>query len=115
MAIARACVRACERVRACPRRSVRLTARRSPRSPPPLLLLRADALIAHLEPIQARYNALALEPEYLKEVLTDGADAASAVADQTLLWAKEAMGITQPGGVPILSAMPAPPKSRAAA
>ena len=67
---------------------------------------RADAIIAHLEPIQRRYVELAAEPEYVRTVLADGALAASAVADQTLGWAKDAMGIVQPDAMPVLTVMP---------
>jgi hypothetical protein len=63
---------------------------------------RADALVSHLEPIQRRYGELAAEPEYLRGVLLEGAEGASELADQTLLWTKEAMGITQRGAAPVL-------------
>ncbi|KAL7560913.1 hypothetical protein ACA910_008192 [Epithemia clementina (nom. ined.)] len=52
----------------------------------------ADALIAHLEPIQNRYYAVRKEEGYLAQVLEDGANAARQVADQTLHAARVAMG-----------------------
>lgn len=83
----------------------------SPRALSPSFLAppgpRADAVVAHIEPIQRRYNELVTDPEYLRSVLADGAEAASGVADQTLVWAKDAMGLVAPGAVPTLTPMPA--------
>ena len=52
----------------------------------------ADALIAHLQPIQERYYAVRQEEGYLTQVLDDGAQAAKQVADRTLHAARVAMG-----------------------
>ena len=54
----------------------------------------AEAIIAHLEPIQERYRALS-EAE-LDAVLKDGAAAANKVAASTLRAAKVAMGFVEP-------------------
>jgi len=62
--------------------------------------LLADALIAHLEPLQARYAELVAEPEYLASVLREGAEAADETASRTLADAKRAMGFTLPGETP---------------
>jgi tryptophanyl-tRNA synthetase len=60
----------------------------------------ADALVAHLEPLQQRYNELLTDTEYLEKVLADGAEAAEAVAEGTCTSAKRAMGFTMPGDAP---------------
>ena len=57
----------------------------------------ADALVAHLEPLQSRYREIVADPAYLDSVLAAGADEAREVADRTLLNAKRAMGFTVPG------------------
>lgn len=62
--------------------------------------LLADAIVAHLEPVQKRYHELAAEPEYLAQVLREGAGAADEVASRTLGEAKRAMGFTMPGDIP---------------
>jgi len=54
--------------------------------------LLADAIVAHLEPIQERYYSVREEDGYLAQVLEDGAEAARVVADQTLHAARVAMG-----------------------
>lgn len=64
--------------------------------------LLADALIAHLEPLQKRYNELVEDPSYLQEVLSEGAEEADKVAGRTLVNAKRAMGFTLPGDLPKL-------------
>jgi len=56
--------------------------------------LLANAVIAHLAPIQAKYYELMEDPTVLKKTLLEGAEAADAVAGQTLFWAKKAMGFT---------------------
>jgi tryptophanyl-tRNA synthetase len=56
----------------------------------------ADAIIAHLEPIQNRYHEIRQDTVYLEGVLREGADAANAVANQTLHAAKVAMGFVPP-------------------
>lgn len=58
--------------------------------------LLADAVVAHLSPIQQRYKEVMDDEAYLNSVLLDGQMAAEEVADQTLLWAKDAMGLLQP-------------------
>lgn len=57
----------------------------------------AAAIAAHLEPIQRRYAEVLADEEYLDSVLLAGQRAAEAVADETLLWAKNAMGMHIPG------------------
>jgi tryptophanyl-tRNA synthetase len=54
----------------------------------------ADAVVAHLEPIQKRYAEVRKDDEYLNNVLRDGADAANAIASQTLHATRVAMGFT---------------------
>mmetsp|Transcript_11464 Transcript_11464/g.14978 ORF Transcript_11464/g.14978 Transcript_11464/m.14978 type:complete len:420 (+) Transcript_11464:88-1347(+) len=56
--------------------------------------LLADAVVNHLEPIQAKYNEVMEDQTYLKEVLKKGAENADEIASQTLLWTKDAMGFT---------------------
>lgn len=59
--------------------------------------LLADAIVAHLEPIQKRYNELISEPGYLQGVLTEGMEAADELATRTVDSTKRAMGFTLPG------------------
>lgn len=54
----------------------------------------ADAIVAHLEPIQERYNAVRGDEDELAKVLRDGADSANVVASRTLKGARVAMGFT---------------------
>jgi tryptophanyl-tRNA synthetase len=56
----------------------------------------ADAIIAHLQPIQDRYHQVRGDPEYLSQVLAQGAHAADAVASRTLRAARIAMGFSSP-------------------
>jgi tryptophanyl-tRNA synthetase len=56
----------------------------------------ADAVVAHLAPIQQRYKEVMEDEAYLNSVLLEGQLAAELVADQTLLWAKDAMGLLPP-------------------
>jgi len=56
----------------------------------------AEALVAHLEPIQVRYGELMQDKTYLHSVLSYGAERASEVAEKTLDNAKSAMGFTLP-------------------
>lgn len=58
--------------------------------------LLADALVAHLAPIQARYNEAIADPTYLDGVLARGAEAAAAEANQTLAAVRDAMGFVPP-------------------
>jgi tryptophanyl-tRNA synthetase len=61
--------------------------------------LLADALVAHLEPIQARYQEIMAEPGAVDAVLASGAAAAAETANATLAAAKDAMGFVLPAGV----------------
>ena len=54
----------------------------------------ADAVVAHLEPIQAKYKELSNDRLFLAETLRSGADRADEVATDTLDKAKAAMGFT---------------------
>jgi tryptophanyl-tRNA synthetase len=56
----------------------------------------ADAVVAHLEPIQTRYAEVRADDEYLMNVLKQGADAANEIADRTLYNTRVAMGFVQP-------------------
>ena len=58
--------------------------------------LLADALVAHLAPIQARYNEAVGDPAYLDGVLARGAENAAAVANNTLAAVRDAMGFVPP-------------------
>jgi tryptophanyl-tRNA synthetase len=53
----------------------------------------AEAVIAHLEPIQARYREITSDPGYVARVLSDAAERVSPVADDTVRKVKRAMGI----------------------
>ena len=52
----------------------------------------ADAMVAHLEPIQKRYAEVMADEAALDLVLATGADAAAAEADATLANVRQAMG-----------------------
>ena len=54
--------------------------------------LLADAIIAHLEPIQTRYHEIRRDDAHLRRVLADGAASARAVANRTLHATRVAMG-----------------------
>ncbi len=54
----------------------------------------ADAIVAHLEPIQTRYKEIREDEEYLKGVLKEGSDSANEIASKTLNAARVAMGFT---------------------
>jgi tryptophanyl-tRNA synthetase len=56
----------------------------------------ADAVVEHLEPIQKKYYEVIEDEAYLDQVLKEGRVAAEVQAEQTLLWAKEAMGLDIP-------------------
>jgi len=51
-----------------------------------------DALIEHLQPIQARYEEIMSDPGYLDNILLEGAGKASEIADITLNNVYQAMG-----------------------
>jgi tryptophanyl-tRNA synthetase len=55
-----------------------------------------DATIAHLEPIQQAYQAIMRDPGYLESVLRDGREKAAAIANQTLVNVKTALGYSLP-------------------
>jgi tryptophanyl-tRNA synthetase len=56
----------------------------------------ADALIAHLEPIQSKYQAIMADPSHVDAVLDRGAAAAAETANATLNLVKDAMGFVVP-------------------
>ncbi len=58
--------------------------------------LLAEAIVAHLEPIQKKYAEVRADEEYLKGVLKEGAEAADLIAQRTLKAAKVAMGFSIP-------------------
>ena len=58
--------------------------------------LLADAVVAHLEPIQKRYEEVRSDEGELNKILKDGADSANAVAERTLYNTKVAMGFVTP-------------------
>ena len=58
----------------------------------------ASALNEAFAPLQARYRELIADEAYIDEVLRDGAERASAVADVTLADVKERMGFLAPAG-----------------
>ncbi|KAK3269282.1 Tryptophan--tRNA ligase, chloroplastic/mitochondrial [Cymbomonas tetramitiformis] len=55
-----------------------------------------DACVAHLSPIQERYNECMADPAYLDSVLRSGAEAANEQAERTLFKVKQAMGFMPP-------------------
>jgi len=54
--------------------------------------LLAEAVVAHLEPIQIRYHEVRGDEEYLMGVLKQGSDSANEIASKTLKAARVAMG-----------------------
>lgn len=57
----------------------------------------AEAIVAHLEPIQKRYHQVRQDKEYLMGVLKNGSDSANEVASKTLRAARVAMGFVDRG------------------
>ncbi|XP_057519054.1 tryptophan--tRNA ligase, chloroplastic/mitochondrial [Amaranthus tricolor] len=57
--------------------------------------LLADSVVAHLQPIQARYEEIMSEPSYLDGVLAEGAAKATAIADDTVNNVYQAMGFVR--------------------
>ena len=55
-----------------------------------------DAAIAHLEPIQTKYDEVVKESGYLDRVLKEGREKASETAFNTLNAVKDAMGYLPP-------------------
>lgn len=53
----------------------------------------AEAVVAGLEPIQARYRELTSEPGYIERLLDEGADRVRPIAEATVRLAKERMGL----------------------
>jgi tryptophanyl-tRNA synthetase len=53
----------------------------------------ADVVIATLEPIQARYQAMAADPAYIEQVLKDGADRVRPLAEHRLYMAQKNLGL----------------------
>ena len=58
--------------------------------------LLADAVVEHLRPYQEKYNEVMADPGELDRMLRDGADAANAVATETLERVRDAMGFLPP-------------------
>eukprot|EP00201_Polytomella_parva_P005666 CAMPEP_0175079322 /NCGR_PEP_ID=MMETSP0052_2-20121109/24752_1 /TAXON_ID=51329 ORGANISM="Polytomella parva, Strain SAG 63-3" /NCGR_SAMPLE_ID=MMETSP0052_2 /ASSEMBLY_ACC=CAM_ASM_000194 /LENGTH=480 /DNA_ID=CAMNT_0016349627 /DNA_START=35 /DNA_END=1477 /DNA_ORIENTATION=+ len=58
----------------------------------PFKELLAEAVIEHLRPIQGKYMDLQREPEYLDDLLANGAETAAVVADRTVERVRSAMG-----------------------
>lgn len=56
----------------------------------------ADALIAHLQPIQIKYQQIMADPTHVEEILDRGAAAAAETANATLNLVKDAMGFVVP-------------------
>jgi len=54
-----------------------------------------EAVVAHLEPIQRRYEEIVREEGYLDDVLAKGADAANEVAEKTVADVRDAMGFME--------------------
>ena len=54
--------------------------------------LLAEAIVAHLEPIQTRYHEVRGDEVYLMSVLKQGSDSANEIASKTLKAARVAMG-----------------------
>jgi tryptophanyl-tRNA synthetase len=53
----------------------------------------AEAVIATLEPIQARYNEMAEDPAYIEQILREGADRVRPIAENRLRITQERMGL----------------------
>ena len=58
--------------------------------------LLADAIVAHLEPIQKKYAKVGVDEEYLKGVLREGAEAVDDIVSKTLKAMNFAMGFSVP-------------------
>lgn len=56
----------------------------------------AEAVISHLEPIQARYREITSDPGFIAGVLRSGAERVTPVANDTVRKVKRAMGIYTP-------------------
>lgn len=53
----------------------------------------AEAVVSHLEPIQAKYREITSDPAYIPSVLREGAERVSPIANDTVHKVKRAMGI----------------------
>jgi tryptophanyl-tRNA synthetase len=53
----------------------------------------ADAVIAHLEPIQKRYAEITSDPDYVRCILRQGAERVTPIANDTVRKTKQAMGV----------------------
>ena len=53
----------------------------------------AEMVIAHLEPLQARYREIVSDPTYLDGILADGAARVSPIANSTVNLVKSRMGL----------------------
>jgi tryptophanyl-tRNA synthetase len=53
----------------------------------------AEMVIGKIEPIQQRYREITADPGYLDQVLREGADAVTPIADSTVKLVKERMGV----------------------
>eukprot|EP00897_Mesotaenium_endlicherianum_P008078 jgi/Mesen1/7299/ME000374S06661 len=58
--------------------------------------LLADALVAHLEPVQKRYQDVVADPAYVDSILAQGAERANEIADKTLKDVYDALGFLPP-------------------
>jgi len=58
--------------------------------------LLTETAIAHLKPIQDKYHEIINDQGYLESVLGDGKEKAEAIANQTLLKTKQALGFSLP-------------------
>eukprot|EP00271_Cylindrocystis_brebissonii_P014666 TRINITY_DN36106_c0_g1_i1.p1 TRINITY_DN36106_c0_g1~~TRINITY_DN36106_c0_g1_i1.p1 ORF type:complete len:481 (+),score=62.30 TRINITY_DN36106_c0_g1_i1:257-1699(+) len=58
--------------------------------------LLADAVVAHLEPVQKRYAEVVADPAYVDFILARGADKANAIAEETIANVYDAMGFLRP-------------------
>jgi tryptophanyl-tRNA synthetase len=58
--------------------------------------LLSETVVSSLAPIQQRYQELMSEPSYLQDVLSQGKDKATAVADRTLARVQDALGFLRP-------------------
>ena len=53
----------------------------------------AEAVVGYLAPVRERYHALRADEAALEGILADGADKARAIAADTLLDVRQAMGV----------------------
>ena len=58
--------------------------------------LLAETAVNALEPIQEKYQAVMDDKAYLEQILRDGKEKASAIANQTLKQVKSALGFSMP-------------------